>query len=117
MTRGFTKADRKGTSVSESKTAGDIMNIEVVLLLLSMKSLHLNLSSDLEITRWKKFLFAFLKKAPKNHEGLFGMSQINFSIGMNEIAIEYVSKAIECSKGTVTHYLVWKAIYLYFVFL
>ena len=93
------------------------MNIEIVLLLLSMKSLHWNLSSDLEITRWKKFLFDFLKKSPKNHEWLFGMSQINFLIGMNEIAIEYISKAIECSRGTINRYCVWKAIYLYFIFL
>jgi len=45
------------------------------------------------------------------------MSQINFSIGLSEVAVEYVSKAIEYSKGQVHQYLVWKAIYLYFIYL
>jgi len=74
---------------SFNKDINDILNIEIILLLLSRTSLHLSLSSDLEITRWKKFLMKFLKKNCTNHEGLFGMSQINFSIGLHELAVEY----------------------------
>ena len=95
----------------------EILNIETILVLMSNRSLHLQITSDLEITRWKKFLYKFLKRNPKNHEWLFGMSQINFSIGMHDIAIDYITRAIEYSKGLVSHYLVWKAIFLYFIYL
>ena len=95
----------------------EILNIETILVLLSIKSLHWSITSDLEITRWKKFLYKFLKRNPKNHEWLFGMSQINFSIGMHDIAVEYITRAIEYSKGSIPHYLVWKAIFLYFIYL
>lgn len=100
-----------------NKEINEILNIEIILLVLSRKSLHLNISSDLEITRWKKFLMKFLKKNYKNHEGLFGMSQINFSIGQHELAVDYCSKAIEHSRSKVPQYHVWKAIYLYFIFI
>lgn len=72
-----------------NKDINEILNIEIILLILSHKSLHLSLSSDLEINRWKKFLVKFLKKNTTNHEGLFGFSQINFSIGLHELAVDY----------------------------
>ena len=99
------------------KNINEILNIEIILLVLSRKLLHINLTSDLEIARWKKFLMKFLKKNGKNHEGLFGMSQINFSIGNHEVAVEYCKKAIESSKEIVPQYVFWKAIYLYFIYL
>lgn len=54
-----------------NKSINEIMNIEMILLVLSRNLLHINLTSDLEITRWKKFLIKFLKRNGKNHEGLF----------------------------------------------
>lgn len=75
--------------VNFNKNICEILNIETVLLVLSRRTLHVNLTSDLEIVRWKKFLIKFLKKNGTNHEALFGMSQIHFSMGMNEAALHY----------------------------
>lgn len=75
--------------VTFNKNISEILNIEIVLLVLSRRMLHVNLTSDLEIVRWKKFLVKFLKKNGSNHEGLFGMSQIHFSMGMHEVALDY----------------------------
>lgn len=99
------------------KEINDILNIEIILLVLSRTSLHLSISSDLEITRWKKFLTKFLKKNSINHEGLFGLSQINFSIGLHELAVDYCTKAIEYSKSKIPQYLIWRSLYLYFIYL
>jgi hypothetical protein len=100
-----------------NKNVAEILNIEIILLLLSRTKLHTDLTSDLEIARWKKFLMKFLKKNGGNHEALFGMSQINFSIGMHEVAVDFVKMAIETSKGKVPQYSLWKSIYLYFIYL
>lgn len=103
--------------VNFNKNISEILNIEIVLLVLSRRMLHVNLTSDLEIVRWKKFLVKFLKKNGTNHEGLFGMSQIHFSMGMHEVALDYCKKAIDASKGKVHIYYSWRAIYYYFLYL
>jgi hypothetical protein len=100
-----------------NKTVCEILNIEIILLVLSRTKLHTDLTSDLEIARWKKFLMKFLKRNGGNHEALFGMSQINFSIGMHEVAVDFCKKAIETSKGKVPQYTSWRSIYLYFIYL
>ena len=100
-----------------NKNVTPILNIEIILLVLSRKSLHLSLASDMEIARWKKFLKKFLKKNGANHEGLFGMAQINFSIGMHEIAVEFAAKADEIANHSIATYSAWKSIYLYFIYI
>lgn len=55
-------SEKEIANTSFNKGINEILNIEIVLLILSRKSLHLSLSSDLEISRWKKFLMKFLKK-------------------------------------------------------
>lgn len=45
------------------------------------------------------------------------MSQINFSIGMHDIAVDYITRAIDYSKSSMPQYLIWKAIFLYFIFI
>ena len=100
-----------------NKSVAEILNIEIILLVLSRPKLHADLTSDLEIARWKKFLVKFLKRNGSNHETLFSMSQINFSIGMHEVAVDFCKKAIEISKGKVPLYSSWRSIYLYFIYL
>ena len=45
------------------------------------------------------------------------MAQINFSIGMHEIAVEFAKKAIETSKGNIVEYSSWLAIFQYFIYI
>jgi hypothetical protein len=55
----FSEKDIDNTSFN--KQVSPILNIEIILLVLSRKSLHLSLTSDLETARWKNFLKKFLK--------------------------------------------------------
>jgi hypothetical protein len=109
--------EKEMDSSTFNKEINEILNIETILLVLSRRSLHLYLSSDLEISRWKKFFMKFLKKNYTNHEGLFGVSQIYFSIGLHELALNYCTKAIENSTAKIPQYNIWRSLYLYFIYL
>lgn len=45
------------------------------------------------------------------------MSQINFSIGLHELAVDFCTKAIDNSKVKLPQYFIWKSMYLYFIYL
>lgn len=45
------------------------------------------------------------------------MSQINFSIGLHELAVDFCTKAIDNSKVKLPQYFIWKSLYLYFIYL
>lgn len=96
--------------VEDTSSIKDALRIEIILILINT-----DLVSDFEVSRSKKYLKDFLSSNPECLEAHYGLSQVYFSLGLYNKALEEISIALESNKSD-SQYLTWKAIYLFYLF-
>ncbi|CAI2369054.1 unnamed protein product [Moneuplotes crassus] len=99
-------------SEKEREEAKNIVKIEIIIIMLRNRNLHKNMISDFEQNRCRIYLLNILKKDPDCEEAHYGISQIYFSLGIHNKALEHIKKALT-SNPREPQYLCLKALYLY----
>lgn len=92
------------------KMIKEILKIEIILIIINT-----DIVSDFEVNRSKKYLKDFLAQNPEYDEAHYGLSQVYFSLGLYNKALEEINISLENNK-TDSQYLTWKALYLYYLF-
>jgi tetratricopeptide (TPR) repeat protein len=98
----------------EKKEIKKILTSELITVLLNRRNVHKNMISDFEQNRCKRYLLNFLEKNPDCEEIHLGISQIYFSLGIYDKALQHITKALELNPKEA-FYLSCRAIYLYTV--
>jgi hypothetical protein len=92
------------------KLINDVLKLEIILVIINTE-----IVSDFEINRSKKYLKDFLNANPECVEGHYGLSQVYFSLGQYNKALEEINISL-MKNNSDSQFLTWKAIYLYYLF-
>ena len=98
------------SKIENGKLIKDILKVEIILVLINT-----DIVSDFELNRSKKYLKDFINNNPECSEAHYGLSQVYFSLGLYNRALEEINIALELNKSD-TQFLTWKALYLYYLF-
>ena len=100
----------KQTDNINEKMIKEILRIEIILIMINT-----DLVSDFEVNRSKRYLKDFISKNPECLEAHYGLSQVYFSLGLYNRALEEINIALTVNKSDC-QYLTWKALYLFYLF-
>lgn len=92
-----------------------ILNVDMLLLVLRRRYLHMHLVSDFETAWCWRYFTEFIEKHPDCHEALFGLAQIYFALSQFEKAVDVINKALMYSNNDI-QYLLTKSTILFFYF-
>ena len=102
------------SAAEEQAEARKILKVELIIAMLKRKNIHKNMISDFEQSRCKKYLKNFLEKNPDCEEAHLGLSQLYYSLGIHDKALQHLANAIT-KNPKEPYYLALKALYLYTV--
>lgn len=89
-------------SKDEDTLIKSILSIEILLIMVNT-----DLVSDFEVNRSKRYLKELLEKDPECIEAHYGLSQVYFSLGLYNKALEEINIALQNNKSDI-QYLTWK---------